>query len=371
VDLLIVGAGPTGCVIAERAASQMNWKVLLVEKRPHIAGNCFDETDETGILIHRYGPHYYRTDSKRQLQYLSRFTDWIPGNYFVKSLVNGKYYPFPINLETLELFFQRTLTENEGKQLLESLREPIVSPENSEDAVISQVGRVLYNSFYLNYTWKQWGIHPRNLSPSVCERIPIRWNRNDRYFDAQFQTLPKDGYTAMMNRMISHSNIDIMLNCDYWDIREHIRPIHATVYSGPLDEYFSYKLGRLPYRSLNFDYVRKELNWFQPSVQVNYPDERPYTRTVEYKHLCGVDCNSTTVVYEYPQSQGEPFYPVPTPTNEMLADKYRELAARETIENKVYFSGRLAEYKYLNMDQVISNALANFERICQDLGTSN
>jgi UDP-galactopyranose mutase len=367
VDLLIVGAGPTGCVIAEQAASLLDWKLLIVDKRSHIAGNCFDEPDcDTGILVHRYGPHYYRTTSEEQVRYLSRFTDWVPGNYFVKSLVEGKYYPFPININTLELFFRLGLTSSEAEQLVKELREPIQRPTNSEEAVVAQVGRVLYEAFYLNYTLKQWGMHPRELSPTVCERIPVRLNRDDRYFDERFQIMPRKGYAAMMAEMIRHPNIELVLNCNYWEIRDLVRPRHATVYSGPLDEYFSYQLGKLPYRSLNFEYVTKDLPWFQPSVQVNYPDDRAYTRTVEYKHLASSNGNRTIVCYEYPCAAGEPFYPVPSPATEALAEKYRHMAEREKVENHVYFSGRLAEYRYLNMNQVIQNAVKVFEEIRRD-----
>ncbi len=367
VDLLVVGAGPTGCVVAQQAAAVLDWKVLIVEKRSHIAGNCFDEPDkETGILVHRYGPHYYRTASEEQVRYLSRFTDWIPGNYFVKSLVDGTYYPFPININTLERFFGLSLRSTEAEELVEELRESIQQPANSEEAVISQVGRALYEAFYLNYTIKQWGMHPRDLSPSVCARIPVRLNRDDRYFDAPFQIMPGKGYAAMMAEMTKHPNIQLILKCNYWEIRDVVCPRHATVYSGPLDEYFSYQLGRLPYRSLEFEYVIKEVPWFQPSVQVNYPNDHAYTRTIEYKHLTPSNGRRTVVSYEFPTSTGEPFYPVPSTATEALAQDYRQLAVREKVDNRVYFTGRLAEYRYLNMDQVVNHALAAFEEIRQD-----
>jgi UDP-galactopyranose mutase len=367
VDLLVVGAGPTGCVIAEQAASLLDWKVLIVERRPHIAGNCFDQADQDfGILVHRYGPHYYRTSFEEQVRYLSRFTEWTPGNYFVRSFVSGRFYPFPINLNTLERFFGLSLNREKAQDLLSSLREDIPSPANSEEAVVSQVGKALYEAFYLNYTIKQWGLHPRELAASVCARIPVRLNRDDRYFDAPFQMLPANGYTAMMAKMMDHPNIELLLNCDFSDIRDSVTPRHATVYSGALDEYFGYRLGRLPYRSLQFEYVAKELPWLQPCVQVNYPNDHEYTRCVEYKHLSPSRAEGTVVGYEFPRSSGDPFYPVPSPANQALAEAYRKLAHTEKVNSRVYFSGRLAEYRYLNMDEVINHALDVFQEIRRD-----
>jgi UDP-galactopyranose mutase len=355
-DLLVVGAGPTGCVVAEQAAVLFDWSVLIVEKRGHIAGNCFDRRHESGSIIHEYGPHYYRTSSEEQIAYLSNFTDWIPGAYIVNSYVNGSYFPFPINLNTLEQFFGKTLSANEARHLLDSLRIPIRAPKNSEELVLSKVGRDLYEAFYLNYTIKQWRMHPRNLSPSVCRRIPIRLTRNPRYCDETFQVLPKQGYTSMFGRMIDHSNIELRLNCDYSDVRNTIRPRRATVYSGKLDRYFSHRYGRLPYRSLRFEHVEMNETYHQPCVQVNYPNDYAYTRSVEYKHLYGSESNSTLVTYEYPCDNGEAFYPVPTSRVTALANAYRDLAKAEQEINSVYFSGRLAEYRYLNMDEVIDNA---------------
>jgi UDP-galactopyranose mutase len=260
-----------------------------------------------------------------------------------------------------------SLNHDRAEALLASLKEDIQSPRNSEEVVVSQVGRALYEAFYLNYTIKQWGLHPSRLRPSVCARIPVRLNRDDRYFDAPFQMLPANGYTAMMGKMIEHPNIRVLLNCDFTDIRDLVDPRHATVYSGPLDEYFAHRLGKLPYRSLRFEYVTEERPWAQPCVQVNYPNNHDYTRTVEYKHLHPSSSLGTVVGYEFPCSTGDPFYPIPSTEHERLADKYSRLAAVERAEKRVYFAGRLAEYRYLNMDQVIDRAFEVFKEICRDV----
>lgn len=366
-DLLIAGAGPVGCVIAERAATQLGWTSLIVEKREHIAGNCYDREHESGVLIHLYGPHYFRTDNEMLLGYLSQFTEWVEGRYVVKSQVRGELFPFPINLDTLEQFFGRSFTAEEAESFLEEIREKIDEPKNSEDFVLSRVGRELYEAFYLGYTLKQWERHPRELAPSVCGRIPVRLNRDHRYVGQRFQVTPKEGFTKMFERMIAHPNISVALGADFLDVRNRLKPRRATVYCGPIDAYFDYVYGKLPWRSLHFAFETRPVEYAQPCVQINYPDEHDYTRTVEIKHVTQQKHDKTVISYEYPRAEGDPYYPVPAGHNQALYEKYKARAEAETREKHVYFAGRLAQYTYMNTDQAIETALSTFEKIRQDL----
>jgi UDP-galactopyranose mutase len=365
VDLLVCGAGPVGCVIAERAANILGWKVLVVDRRPHVAGNCHDSRHANGILIHNYGPHYFRTNDADLMAYLGRFADWRPANYEVKSLVNGRLFPFPINLTTLEQFFGRPLDAAAAERLLAERRLPIAEPRNSEEFVLGRVGRELYEAFYLNYTRKQWGLHPRDLDARVCGRVPVRLNRDGRYVDHRFQVMPRGGFTALFGRMLAHRKIRVLLDCDFQEVRGLIRPRRAAVYTGPLDEYFGHRLGRLPYRSLRFEHVPHRAEFVQPCVQINYPNEHAYTRSVEIKHVTGQRHPETVVSYETPSAAGEPYYPVPAPQSSALARRYQALAEAETRSRRVYFCGRLAQYRYFNTDEVIQEALRCFEEIQQ------
>lgn len=364
-DLLIVGCGPVGCTVAERAAKR-GWSSVIIDRRAHIAGNCFDSPYENGVLIHRYGPHYFRTNKRELIDYLSAFTGWIPGNYRVKSQVKGTLYPFPINLSTLEKFFGTTLNEASGAALIESLRERIEHPTNSEEFVLSKVGRELYEAFYLGYTLKQWSKHPRDLDPSVCGRIPVRLNRDDRYADAEFQVTPDRGFTSMFARMIESPLITKKLGVTFRDVSTAIRPRIATVYCGPLDEYFGSTFGPLPWRSLSFKYRIEKKEFVQPCVQINYPDAHDYTRSVEIKHVTGQKHQETVVAYEYAKATGEPYYPIPCVESKTLFEKYRTMAEEETRTKNVYFAGRLATYRYINTDQAIEEALQVFDTIVQD-----
>ena len=365
VDLLVCGAGPVGCVVAERAADVLGWKVLLIDQRRHVAGNCHDSPYKNGVLVHNYGPHYFRTNDATLLQYLSRFTEWVPANYQVKSLVNGRLYPFPINLTTLEQFFGRGLDAASAQQMLEDLRSPVKNPRNSEEFVLGRVGRKLYEAFYLNYTLKQWGVHPRELDPSVCGRIPVRLDRDARYVGHRFQVMPKRGFTALFARMLHSPKIRVLLDCPFREVRGLVRPRRATVYSGPVDEYFGHRLGRLPYRSLSFDFVPYPTEYRQPCVQINYPNDFAYTRSVEVKHVTGQRHAETVVSYETPKASGEPYYPVPTAQSAALYRAYLRLADEETARRRVYFCGRLAQYRYFNTDEVIQEALQCFQQIRQ------
>jgi UDP-galactopyranose mutase len=362
-DLLIAGAGPVGCVIAERAANLLGWKVLLVDRRPHLAGNCYDSRQPNGVLVHNYGPHYFRTNDKALLDYLSQFTDWIPGNYRVQSFAKGRLFPFPINLTTLEQCFGRRLDVQSAERLLAELRAPIENPGNSEEYVLSKVGRELYETFYLNYTQKQWGLHPRELAPTVCGRIPVRLNRDQRYVDQRYQVMPRHGFTALFARMVRHRKIHVLLDCPFQEVRALVMPRQATVYTGPIDDYFDCRLGRLPYRSLKFDFVPFRTTFVQPCVQINYPNEFPWTRSVEYKHVTGQRHPETVLSFETPTDRGEPYYPVATQPNLALYHRYQELAAAETRQRRVFFCGRLAQYRYFNTDDAILEALKCFQEI--------
>lgn len=360
-DLLVVGAGPVGCVVAERAASVLKWRVLVIDRRPHLAGNCYDGPHSNGVVVHHYGPHYFRTRDRGVFRYLSQFTDWLPANYIVRSLVRGKLYPFPINLDTLEQFFGRHFTPTEALNFLQN-RKIDVPVRSSADLVRSTVGDELFEGFYRDYTRKQWGVDASQLAPEVCGRIPVRLHRDPRYVDAPFQMMPANGYTHLFRQMLNHPRITVALGVDYNSIRSYMVPV--TVYSGPIDTYFNFCFGRLPYRSLHFDHVVIRRTHVQPCVQINYPDlSIPFTRSVEIKHITGQIHDETVVTFETPQSQGEPFYPVPSPMNHTIYERYRQRAEWETQHRRVYFCGRLAQYRYFNMDQVIREALSCFRSI--------
>jgi UDP-galactopyranose mutase len=365
-DLLIVGAGPVGCVVAEVAARELGWSVQMIDKRSHLAGNCYDSNHSSGVFIHNYGPHYFRTSNESLFTYLSRFTEWIPGNYFVKSFAKGQYFSFPINLNTLEQFYGRPLTPESAEELLAQVRIPNDSPKNSEEFVLSRVGRELYETFYLGYTQKQWSRHPRELDASVCGRIPIRFNRDERYVNEKHQVMPKEGYTRLFETMIDHPRISVRLKTDYRHARHEMKPKRATVYCGPIDEYFDHRLGRLPWRSLRFEWREYAERFKQPCVQINYPNDFDYTRSVEIKHVTGQDIPHTILSYEYAQDMGDPYYPVPSAEARKLFHEYQALAEQETAVHNVYFAGRLAQYVYMNMDQAMETGLATVERLKKD-----
>jgi UDP-galactopyranose mutase len=368
IDLLIVGAGPVGCTIAERSAQVKGWKSLIIDKREHIAGNCHDCINSHGQLIHKYGPHYFRTSNEDVFSYLSKFTSWIPGNYIVKSSVKNKLYPIPINLSTLEKYFDQELDEDTALKLLHSLRVHKENPKNSEEFILSRLGKELYEDFYLGYTLKQWDIHPKDLDPSVCGRVPIRLNRDESYVNATHKVMPKDGFSKMFSRMIESKNIFFKGNTNFEDLKKIIIPKIATVYTGPVDEYFNYCLGRLPWRSLKFEWKTYKEKLVQPCVQINYPNDHKYTRSVEIKHVTKQNINTSTVSYEYPQSVGDPYYPVPQPASSELYLKYKQLAEEIFRNEKVYFVGRLAEYTYINTDEAIKRGLDAFQKIANSNG---
>ena len=361
-DYLIVGAGFAGAVIAERLASQLGKTCLVVDRRSHIAGNCYDAYTDSGVLIHQYGPHYFRTNSDRVKDYLSQFTEWHPVDYKILSWTKDRFWQFPINLNTFEQIIGRPSNPEEMEEYFSKRRVPIEKPANSEEVIISQVGTELYEMFFKNYTRKQWNLDPKDLDASVCGRIPIRTNRDDRYLSDKFQALPKAGYTRMFERILNHPKIKILLQTDYRELLPHVRFGHL-VYTGMIDEYFDFKFGHLPYRSLRFEVENLQQEFFQPAMQVNYPNDHEFTRIVELKHATGQQTKVTSIVREFPEvfAPGrEAYYPVPNPSSSALYHQYAELAAQE---KKVSFIGRLATYKYYNMDQVVGMALAEFDRL--------
>jgi UDP-galactopyranose mutase len=361
-DFLIVGAGFAGSVLAERIASQLGKTCLIVERRNHIGGNAYDRYDGAGVLLHNYGPHYFRTNSQRIIDYLSQFTEWREVEYKILSWTDGRFWQFPINLNTFEQLIGRPSTSEEMEAQLAEWRVKIDNPKNSEEVIVSQVGWKLYEMFFKNYTRKQWRRDAKDLDPSVCGRIPIRTNRDDRYLSERFQALPKDGYTRMFGRMLSNRKIEVRLNTDFREAREQVRYKHL-IYTGPIDEYYDHCFGRLPYRSLRFEPETLSQEYFQPAMQVNYPNDNDFTRIVEIKHATGQKNPRTTIIREYPQDFGpgrEPYYPIPAPDAKAVYSKYAERAA---LEKKVSFVGRLATYRYYNMDQVVGMALAEFDRL--------
>jgi UDP-galactopyranose mutase len=358
-DYLIVGAGFAGSVLAERLARGLGLRVLVVEKRPHIGGNAYDRYDDAGLLIHPYGPHIFHTNSAEIFDYLSQFTEWRPYQHRVLASVDGQLVPLPINLDTVNALYGLNLNAFEMEKWLESVAEKTDSVTTSEDVVVSKVGRDLYNKFFRGYTRKQWGLDPSELDASVTARVPTRTNRDDRYFADTFQAMPLHGYTRMFEKMLSHPNIKVMLNTDYREIAELV-PWNHMIYTGPIDAFFNFKYGKLPYRSLRFEHVTLTQENFQRVGTVNYPNEYGYTRITEFKHITGQAHPSTSLVYEYPCAEGDPYYPVPRPENATLYKRYEEDA--DAMSN-VTFVGRLATYKYYNMDQVVGQALAAFKRL--------
>ena len=398
-DFLIVGAGYSGLVFAEQAATRLGRTSLVVEKRGHIGGNAQDEYDDHGVLVHKYGPHYFRTNSPKIREYLTQFTEWHPVAYQILSYSQGRYWKFPINLNTFEQIVGRPATEAEFKDWLEANRVPIENPQNSEEVIISQVGWDLYEKFFKGYTLKQWKRHPKDLDASVCGRIPIRTNRDDRYLREEFQALPKAGYHKMFDRMVRScgDKVRILLNTDYREVLPHVTFRHM-VYTGPIDEFYDNCYGSLPYRSLRFENqsltgdqladrlpVAGQPNFWQPAMQVNYPNDEDFTRIVEIKHATGQATSNTTIVREYPDDYGpgkEAYYPIPAPDAAALYKKYEALADASTLPStfpgsalrnphseivpSISFIGRLATYKYYNMDQVVGMTLADFERRLPD-----
>jgi UDP-galactopyranose mutase len=354
-------------VLAERLTSQLGKRVLLIDRRPHIGGNAYDEKDAAGVLMHRYGPHIFHTNSDDVAAYLSQFTKWRPYEHRVLgSVKGGLHVPIPINRTTLNTLYGLDLQSDEDAAAFFARRaEPVERVRTSEDVVVSAVGRELYETFFRGYTRKQWGMDPSELDKSVTARVPTRTNTDDRYFTDKFQNMPADGYTRMFENMLDQAGITLELGVEFEDVRDEA-DYDRLIFTGPIDEYFDHRYGKLPYRSLAFRHETLDQEWFQPVGTVNYPDEAvPYTRISEYKHMTGQAARKTTITYEFPRADGDPYYPVPRPENQALYKKYEALALAAP---DVQFVGRLATYRYYNMDQVVGQALATFRRIAEREG---
>lgn len=360
-DYLIVGAGFAGSVLAERLANGSGKKVLICDKRPHIGGNAYDCYDDSGVLIHKYGPHIFHTNSKEVFDYLGRFTEWREYQHRVLASVDGMLVPMPINLDTINKLYGLNLTSFEVEEFFNKQAEPRPQIKTSEDVVVSKIGRELYQKFFKNYTKKQWDLDPSELDASVTARVPTRTNRDDRYFTDVYQAMPKHGFTRMFEKMLDNPQIKIMLNCDYREIVSEIA-FKEMIYTGPIDEFFDYAYGKLPYRSLEFKHETHDTETFQPAPVVNYPNEQAYTRVTEFKYLTGQEHRKTSIVYEYPRAEGDPYYPVPRSENAEIYAKYKALADAET---GVHFVGRLATYKYYNMDQIVAQSLTEYGKIAE------
>jgi len=358
-DYLIVGAGFAGSVMAERLANGSGKRVLICDQRPHVAGNAFDFYNDDGILIHKYGPHIFHTNSAEVFEYLSRFTEWRDYEHRVLASVDGMLVPIPINLDTINKLYGLNLNSLEVSDFLEKVRDKREHLQTSEDVVVNAVGKELYEKFFRGYTRKQWGLDPSELDASVTARVPTRTNRDDRYFTDTFQAMPKHGYTRMFEKMLDHPNIKVVLNCDYREIVKEIS-FKEMIYTGPVDAFFDYCYGKLPYRSLEFRHETQDVETFQPAPVVNYPNDHAFTRITEFKYLTGQSHKKTSIVYEYPKAEGDPYYPIPRKENAVIYTKYKALA---DLERNVRFVGRLATYKYYNMDQIVAQALTEYSKI--------
>ena len=358
-DYLIVGAGYAGSVLAERLGRGSGKQVLLVDRRPHIGGNAYDEYDDAGILVHKYGPHIFHTNCREVFDYLSRFTTWRQYQHKVLASVDGQLVPIPINLDTINTLYGLHLNSFEMEQFLASRAEPRDPVRTSEDVVVSKIGRELYEKFFRGYTRKQWGLDPSELDSQVTARVPTRTNRDDRYFTDTYQAMPRHGFTRMFANMLDHPNIKILLNTDYRDVKDAI-PYRELIYTGPVDEFFDFRFGKLPYRCLEFKHETLNQPIYQPVAVVNYPNDYAFTRITEFKHLTGQEHPKTSIVYEFPKAEGDPYYPIPRRENAEVYRQYQELAEQAGV----HFVGRLATYKYYNMDQVVAQALTLYARLC-------
>lgn len=359
--VLIIGAGPVGCTIAENL-SRKSFKIDLIDSRNHIAGNCFDYKDEYGVLVHKYGPHYFRTNNKIILQYLSKFTKWIPGKYVVNSYVEGKYYDFPINLNTINKFFNKNFKPNEAKKFLKRISIKKIKKNNFKNYLLSIIGKDLFEKFYKNYSIKQWGINTSQINSSVAKRIPIRFNKNKNYIEAKYKFMPKFGFTHMFKKMISNKNIKITLNKKYKYSSKDLKNYDIIVYTGPIDAFFDYKFGKLGWRSLKFNFTTYKKKFKQHCLQINYPNNFKYTRKVEYKHVTRQKSNYTTISKEFPISGGDPYYPISTKADKKILFLYNQL--KKIYEKKgIFFGGRLADYKYINTDEAIGIGLGISNKI--------
>lgn len=366
-DIIVVGAGISGATLAERYATKKNFKVLVIEKRDHVGGNCYDYYNEDGILVSKYGAHLFHTNYEDVWSYVQQFSEWYPYNHKVLSYVDGHLVPVPVNITTVnKLFGLNIKTEKEMAKWLEDNTDKIEKPSNSEESALRRVGKVLYEKMFKNYTKKQWDMWPEELEASVMDRIPVRTNFDEGYFGDKYQALPRDGYTKIFDRMLNHPNIDIKLNTSYDDINSSLNGYKKLFFTGPIDQFFGYKFGedkKLQYRSIRFEFETIDKEWFQKNSVINYPSlDVPYTRIVEYKHFTGQKHPKTTISKEYSTWEGEPYYPVPNERNRQIYSLYQKEAEKLEKEG-IYFVGRLANYKYFNMDQAFKNALDLYAKL--------
>ncbi len=366
-DWLIVGAGLTGATLAERTASQLDQKVVVIERRDHLAGNAYDFRDQRGILVHKYGPHVFHTNSRRVWDYLSRFTEWRPFYYHVRAVVDERTVPVPFNLNSLHALFEPSRARKLEKLLLEHYSPrttvPVLELKEATNPDLRSLGQYVYEKLFHGYTLKQWDLKPEELSPSVTGRVPVSLSRDDRYFHDVYQGIPSPGYTQMVTRMLDHPNIELRLSTDYRDLDGSVQ-YDRMVYTGAIDEFFDRRFGALEYRSLRFEFACEQVEFHQEVGQVNYPNSEAYTRITEFKHITGQHAPHTTIAYEYPQvhvpGENEPYYPIPRDEYAKLYLRYHEHA--EKLKREILFAGRLGEYKYYNMDQVVERALDVFEK---------
>lgn len=366
-DIVIIGAGISGAVLAERYAS-IGKKVLLIEKRDHIAGNCYDYVDENGILVSKYGAHLFHTNEEDVWQYVNKFSEWYDWEHRVLAKVDDKLVPIPVNITTVNELFGLSLSdEKEMSEWLEANRLPIEKPKDGREAVLNKVGNELYEKMFRHYTKKQWDKYPEELHASVLERIPVRNNFDDRYFSDKYQALPKGGYTQIFESLLASPKIEVLLNTDYFDIADELSGYEKLFYTGPIDRFFGFKHSldqKLEYRSINFVSETVDQEFFQENSVINYPGtEVDFTRIIEYKHFGNQKSDKTTIVREFTVDEGEPYYPVPNSRNQDIYNLYKEEADKLT---DVYFVGRLANYKYFNMDQAFKNALDLFKTLEPD-----
>lgn len=360
-DIVVVGAGISGATIAERYARVLNKKVLLIEKRDHIGGNCYDFYDDAGILVSKYGAHLFHTNDDYVWRYIQMFSSWRPYAHTVLSSVDGMLVPIPVNITTVNLLFGLHIqTEKEMREWLATQIIPIDHPANSEESALSRLGKALYEKLFKNYTLKQWNTLPNLLDASIVGRIPVRTNFDPRYFSDKYQAMPVLGYTKLFEKMLSHPNITVRLNTDFFNIKDSLKNFEKLFFTGPVDLYFQKKsVKKLTYRSLRFKFETFDFPYYQTGSVVNYPNDHEYTRILEFKHMYRQKHPKTTIAKEYPTWDGEPYYPVLSKENLALYKFYKKQADLETKKG-IHFVGRLANYKYFNMDQAFANALGLF-----------
>jgi UDP-galactopyranose mutase len=366
-EWLIVGAGFSGVTLAERIATELGQKVLVVDRRNHVGGNAYDEPGENGILVHKYGPHIFHTNSEKVWAYLGRFTEWRPYHHHVLGVVDGKQVPIPFNLNSIYALFPKHMADALSGALIESFgygkKVPILKLREEKEGYLKFIGDYIYTKVFNGYTRKQWGLAPEELDPSVTARVPINISRDDFYFQDIYQAVPMAGYTVMFKRMLKNNLIDVSLRTNWSDVKGFVRA-NRVIFTGPIDEYFDYAFGVLPYRSLRFDVRNHDVEYFQAVGTVNYPNEFDFTRITEQKHLTGQKARNTITITEYPEvhewGRNEPFYPIPMPQTAGMLRPYQAEARR--LEGKVWFAGRLGDYAYYNMDQACARALMLFEK---------